>query len=342
MSSRATFVGDPAVPWQILLSARVDRVPVAAELDLALRRVQEETGWPGRPAPTTTLPSYGALLAALAAHPDAAFPAATGICGTELVLRAHHAEVDGLGLLALLSRLLHVPVTSSARGVSTDRPRVGLGRTVARRLREVAVRPPARVRPTRHGAAPSGDVFARIIVPARPRTADLVVAAARVLPSVSTPADAGRLSVAVGVSREDGAHPTLRDSSGFLRLTDLAGCTRAEVRQLLATAPLQTGGQIGGAARLVARPLAWGTELLSDRLGSTVLVSHLGDVAAAGVTDLAFYPVAGGSAGISLGAVSHAGGTTVTLRGRAARHSTEGLQEILEALGEQVGSGQAC
>ena len=92
----------------------------------------------------------------------------------------------------------------------------------------------------------------------------------------------------------------------------------------------------GAAAGVVAGSMRLGMRLLSARLGSTVLVSHLGRVTAPGVERLAFYPVTGGGSGLSLGVVGHGARTTLTLRARGRRHDTEGLQAILEPLCAQL------
>ena len=81
--------------------------------------------------------------------------------------------------------------------------------------------------------------------------------------------------------------------------------------------------------RAGARALSGGIRLLSRRLGSTLLVSHLGEVTAEGVTGLAFHPVTAGGSGVSLGAVTLHGSTTVTLRARAAQWDRAGLERLL-------------
>jgi len=85
-----------------------------------------------------------------------------------------------------------------------------------------------------------------------------------------------------------------------------------------------SGGRIlSGAARAALR-------LAAPRLGSTLLVSHLGALdAPSSVENASFYPVSGGGSGLALGAATLHGSTTITLRGRAGQHDGEGLQELL-------------
>ena len=89
---------------------------------------------------------------------------------------------------------------------------------------------------------------------------------------------------------------------------------------------------MGGAVSL-------GLRLLAPRLGSTLLVSHLGDVTCPGVAALAFAPVTGGGSGVSLGAVGHDGATTLSLRARGRTHDADDLAELLEAIGAAATSG---
>jgi hypothetical protein len=80
-----------------------------------------------------------------------------------------------------------------------------------------------------------------------------------------------------------------------------------------------------------------GTRVLARRLGSTVLVSHLGRVEAAAVTSAAFYPMAGGGSGLALGAVTVGSTTTLTLRARARQHSSDELGRLLDDVVARLG-----
>ena len=100
-----------------------------------------------------------------------------------------------------------------------------------------------------------------------------------------------------------------------------------EVRRAMSESALQPEG--GTAAGGILRAA---TSLLAPRLGSTLLVSHLGEVETAGCDDLAFYPVTGGASGLALGAVGIGGHTTITLRARAAQHDEDGLRALVAAV----------
>ena len=92
-----------------------------------------------------------------------------------------------------------------------------------------------------------------------------------------------------------------------------------------------------GGRRATARLMAGGMRLLSRRLGSTLLVSHLGEVTADGATGLAFHPVTAGGTGLSLGAVGLGGSTTLTLRARADHWDRPGLAGLLSEIAAELG-----
>jgi hypothetical protein len=141
------------------------------------------------------------------------------------------------------------------------------------------------------------------------------------------------VSVAVGASgrvRAPGEEPA--DDSVLLRLRDLEGRSQEEVAALLRAAVPEPSPQQAGGSRVLAAALGLGMRVLAPRLGSTLLVSHLGEVTAPAVERLTFHPVTAGGSGISLGAVGHAGSTTLTLRARARRWDDDGLEQLLEAI----------
>lgn len=305
---------DPSIAWRILLSARL-RAPVDPA---RLTALYADQGWAGEPL-VVEGPDLATLRRELGSLRDPVV--ALGVAGRDVVVAADHAAVDGLGLLAVLAAVADSPVSSSARGVG-DRPdAAGFAATAVRRLGEVAVRPPARVRGSGGSPDPSPDAFAATTVPGRHGTADLVVAAVRAL------GDRGagrRVAVAVGVAR-DHDPAVIRDRSALLRITDAERLDRDAVTHLLRTAPTATaptGGAGSGVVRL-------GLRVLAPRLGSTVLVSHLGRVTAPGVEELAFHPVTGGGSGLSLGAVTLGDSTTFSLRARGRDWGAVDLDRLL-------------
>lgn len=308
------WVADPTIGWRILLTATLPEPP---STDGGVRSA------------TSTDELRRALV-----EPDPE-PVLIGVAGHDLVVSAHHSSVDGLGLLRILEQRGHGPVTSSARGVA-DRPAGhGYVGTVARRLAEAAFRPPARITPQRRRGLigpTTGDVMVEVELPGSFRTAEVVHAAAGVL----TDRGAGQhVAVAVGATRDPGADGAIENRSVLLRLRDVERHDLSGVERALREAPVERPPVTGSGA--VDRAAAAAMRLLARRLGSTLLVSHLGEVTAPHVERLVFHPVTAGGTGISLGAVGHRGHTVLTLRARAAAWNADGLERLLEAVGGRLG-----
>lgn len=327
------WVADPGIGWRILLTARLPEAPDrgdAADRLAAITALQE---WPA-PPPLRIRDDLHALQRELVAADPA--PLVVGLCGTHLVLSAHHGAVDGLGLLSLLERLGAGPVSSGARGVGARTTTGGAARTTTRRLREALLHPPAKVTPPPGVRAGTGDVLVERTLAGSHRTAALVDAATRAV--VAHERARGRstrhVAIAVGAVREqpvDTATTPVADRSVLLRLTDVEDLDADGIARALGDAPVQTP-PAGGGNPLLARATAAGLRALATRLGSTLLVSHLGDVTAPGVQALSFHPVTAGGTGLSLGAVGLGGATTLTLRGRASAWNDNGLEQLLEAV----------
>ena len=312
--------GDPSIAWRILLTA-VLATPLTVER-LAARQsaLHQEQGWPAPPPVVTG--HLDPVRRDLAEVRDG--PLVLGLVGDRVVVSAFHAYVDGLGLLDVLAALTEEPVTSSARGVG-DREAESGG--IASRLREVAFAPPAAV--STLAAAPSdGDAFAAAEVGSQVRTTDLVHAGVAAVVGHNTARGRGSRHVTIGVGAGRPAAPGERiaNRSELIRLRDVERLTRSQVESVLRTAPLSGAGGTGaGGGRLAAYAL----RTLAPRLGSTLLVSHLGEVTTTAAQGLAFYPVTAGGTGLSLGAVTHDGTTTLTLRGRGSAWDADGLGELL-------------
>lgn len=328
-------LGDPRIPWVVLLDVGLTVPPPDREaLVRELTGLAREAGWPSPSATAVSGRAPGQGLAQFVADsPDAL---RVRVDAASIVLASRHDALDGLGMLTALGRLLGAPVRSSARGVApAGRARRGV---VLQRVAEVALRPQAVVARST-SRAQSGDVFAATSVEGTPRTADLVRAGARAVSRWNR--DHARpvrpISVAIGVSTVAGDAGELADRSGYLRLRDAGTMSRSQIKDLIARAPLQPGG--GGTRRppglAVATELA--LRMAAPRLGSTLLVSHLGVLEApVSVRDAAFYPVTGGGSGLSLGATTLRNHTTLTLRARASRHDDEGLQALLALVVDEL------
>lgn len=321
------WVADPTVAWVIALEARlrepVDAARVAAGLDAA--------GFPG----SLATPAAGSdALQQVVAPGTAAVRAATS--ANRVTLGAQHEHSDGLGLLALLEAATGAAATSSARGVGERAARGSALGSTARRLAEALLAPPAPVAtPAATGSPETGEAFARFTVARRLSVAELTHAAVRGVTAHNRAAGVRttRVAVAIGASRLGGDVPVVGDHSTLIRLRGMERLSVPEVRAAIrGAAPEPPPPGAGDGPSLTGRLATVAMGVLSPRLGSTLLVSHLGEVEAPGVEELAFYPVTGGGSGVSVGAVGLRGTTVVTLRGRGRRHSSA----TLEALGRRV------
>ncbi|KAA1429054.1 hypothetical protein [Nocardioides antri] len=340
MTPSERWVADPSIGWRILLTATLPRPPQPDVVTVQLEALATSQGWPPPPA-VRAAPSVDDLRRSLVA-PDPA-PLLVGICGNDLVLSAHHGAADGLALLQALEQLGLATVRSTARGVG-DRPAAhGVVGTVARRLREAALHPPATITPAHPGEGPGGgDVMADVEVEGSFRTAALVHAAVRAIEQheAGRGRRAHRVAVAVGASRDpEPGDDSIADRSALLRLLDverldLLGIERALREAQVETPPVAARRRPWTPA--VERATTTGMRMLARRLGSTLLVSHLGEVSAPHVDRLSFHPVTAGGTGISLGAVGHRGRTVLTLRARAADWDADGLERLLEAVGGRL------
>ena len=131
--------------------------------------------------------------------------------------------------------------------------------------------------------------------------------------------------MAVGASRRPGADAAPTDDSAYLRLRRAERLDGKALDAALRTQPAEPAGDQLAATGVAARVAA----LLSQRLGSTLLVSHLGELEGDGFESVSFYPVSGGRSGVSLGAATLGGRTTLTLRARGGEHTAAGLSELL-------------
>lgn len=332
------WVADPTIGWRILLTATLPEVVRTVDLAERLDALARSEGWAARPPLTTPTPAHLRDLL-VAPAPE---PVLVGVHDRDVVVSAHHGALDGLGLLSVLDRLGLGPATSSARGVGDRTTTGGVVTTVARRLGEVAFRPPARITPPAAPVPAPGDALVEAEVPGSVRAAPLVHAAAQAV--VRHQAARGRtarhVAIAVGAVRGQDAGSRLGDHSVLLRLHDVERLDRAGVGDALRTAPVVTPPAPAADrpwSRVAGRATAAGLRLLAPRLGSTLLVSHLGDVTAPHLDRLVFHPVTAGGTGISLGAVGHRGRTVLTLRARAAEWNDNGLEQLLEAVVSLLG-----
>lgn len=329
-------LGDPRIPWLVLLEIGSPTPALSATTLLeGVARLYEQARWPD---PTVDAVVHGErreLLGRLAAESQG--PVRVGVHDHGLVIAARHDCLDGLGMLSAAGILTGSELRSSARGIAAGRAGSGTTSALLRRAWEVLAQPPARVAAAR-STDDAGDSFASRSIDVVARTADLVHAGAQAVAAWNRghQLPARRVSIAVGVSTVGGDATELVDRSAFLRLTDVETMSLEAVRHELAHAPVQPNSVPGTARAVAGTLLRWA----APRLGSTLLVSHLGEitsVVAEPDSPPAFYPVSGGGSGLSLGATTVAGRTTLTLRSRAARHGDHDLERLLDLVLDALG-----
>jgi hypothetical protein len=335
--------GHPDVSWSILLEAGVAD---ALDPDTVAGRLRAAFGSSphlGRPPPVRSIlpDDIPAALRMFANRPyeDGESVARVGVWAKPptILLAAHHGALDGLGLVALLGVVLDAAVSSSARGIGSIRPGHGFVRTASSRLWEALVDRPSRIAPVRTGVRRTetgGDLLLAAPVGGTTRTlgtATLVAAAVAAIERWNAEAGApsGRVAVAIGASRRPGSAPTLEERSAYLRL-HAASSDPAHLRALLRDARPQAGAARFRGATAIDRVVPASLKrALSDRLGSTLLVSNLAQLKGAGLRSAAFYPVAHGVSGVALGAARVEDTTTITIRARLKDFDAEGARRLL-------------
>jgi len=321
--------GDSTVTWGIALRGRVEP-PDPDEVRARLRQLADRHPDLGLPDDLTA----GWDLAGLASLPFRQTGPAVRVAvePDAVVVAAHHHAVDGLGLLALFSDLTGTEVVSTARGLG-DRSSRPFVRAAAGRVAEALLQPPAIV--ARSGIRQGLDVLAATQVDGPVRTGRLVAAAARAVRAWN--ADHGEradwIAVAIGASLRPGAQARPEDASAYLRLRRAERLSVEAVEAAMRSRPIEPATLPAGSGTLV-RLTGW----FSRRLGSTLLVSHLGEVSARGLDALEFYPVSGGRSGVSLGAATVGGRTTLTLRARGGEHTDEELGRLLDLVRDALGA----
>ena len=324
------WVADPSIAWRILLTARTHEPLDPVALAARQSTLHASQGWAA--ATDVAVDEPDVLRRRLAEVRDE--PLVVGLADQHLVVSAFHAYVDGLGLLDVLAALVDSPASSATRGIGDRPPAQSVLRAGLSRLAEVAVAPPARVA-TVPVTATGGDAYAATSVDGPVRTAALVHAAAAGIVAHNRAAgrSARHVAVAVGAGRPAAPGEPLANRSELIRLRDVDRMAAADVEAALRSAPLSGAGGTGAAGGRVTQVAL---RILGPRLGSTMLVSHLGEVTTAAASDLAFYPVTAGGTGLSLGAVTHDGRTTLTLRGRGSDWAADGLEGLLAGIAAQL------
>lgn len=341
MSEQTTWVADPRLAWTPTITCARPAGLDADTLHDRLVRVNEELRPGSTTEPVAECEDELELLRRTS-RARCGGPVTAGLGPDLLAVAVDHSVGDGLSLLAALTEITGVPLRSGFAGVGQRGSQHGFVGARVRRLGEVLFSPPAVVPTTVADGAPlPGDVFASRSIAGAYGTAAVIAATAQACTQTLLSGRAARrVRIAVGLSTVDGSSPQLADNSALLRLAPATSGSVERIQAALRTQGLEpdpgdeTYDRRPGLARLTTRVQG----LLASRLGSTVLVSHLGTVTATpALPGLAFYPVTGGASGLSVGAVVQDGRTLLTARARARQHDTAGLGRVLDSVVDLLG-----
>lgn len=140
--------------------------------------------------------------------------------------------------------------------------------------------------------------------------------------------------LAIGASRRTSAQDLEPNrNTAFLRLRDVPELDLDQARNLLRTAvpepdfPSTRGGGLG--------PVV--TRLLASRLGSTAVLSHLGQLSGdLRIRDAYLFPVAGGPQAVAVGMAGAGEGTGVSVRARSRDFTRAHANRLLGLITEEV------
>jgi hypothetical protein len=257
-----------------------------------------------------------------------------------LAVAAHHAVLDGLGLVSLLSVALGAEQHTDARGLPPERPaRRGFVASGLTRLGEAMIRPPAKVAPEGGRPSSGGDwLLTRPLARRPPGAAALSAAVVRTIAewNAARSERSDRIVLAFGASLRPGSEPGLEDRSVFLRLAVGADEDQAALAEAIRAAPHERPDPPALVRRMspVLRPLV---RLVAPRLGSTAFLSSLGRVSGASIVRaIQFFPVAHGLSGVSVGMGGVEETSVLTVRCPRRRFSEDGSAALAAAIADHL------
>lgn len=298
----------PRAAWQNLLVAKVSDRPTPEVLQERLDQANREFGSPRMGI--LHHPRIVSMLQEMASARSGSAVSA-GLTHGRLVLAAHHRYVDGLGLLALLTRLTGHPVSASVEPLTTTpvepaEEAAGHGR-------------PARIAPAHFRDDLFSDVFASIRFPRPVRLPHLLVAVSRAARRYNARRESSvdHMQITLCGFTVDGVTPELGTSSVLVHLPHAEVAASGAFARAMRSRPRQQPDEITTARRHT----------------STMLACDLGSVEAPSqIRDIEFYPTAGAAMGVSLGVSTQHDRTMITVRAPASRYTAEDLRELLELL----------
>jgi hypothetical protein len=340
--------GHPDVSWSVVLDATVAVAPALEAVAEGLHSLFESRPWLGlspivREVDRQEVDASRSELADTRYRPDTplvrvVLAAGPGEKPGHVLLAAHHAVSDGLGLLTLLGTALGHDVHSRARGLRADaNTRSPFALAAARRLAEATLQPCDRVRPMNGDRDATGDLLLhRHVGAGNVRSADLIASTARAIVGWNGGRRPRRLVLSLGASRRPGEGADVEDDSAYLRVT-VTSPRAARIAKAIAEATPEPAAPADSGSAWLARAARFVPSALSARMGSTALVSSLGTVTApALVRAIAFYPVAHGRSGVAIGHATIGSTSVVTLRCRRRDFSEAAAGAFLDRIGREI------
>ena len=270
---------------------------------------------------------------------------ATTVDSRQLVVAAHHGAVDGLGLLAVVGRLVDASVGSDSRGIGTRRSSQAFVASSMRRLGEAVFAPPSRfAAEVTHSASPAttGDVVCvRHLAVTKADTSLITAAACQAMRdwNAAHGQPTRRIVVAVGASRRTAA-PTPDRDTAYLRIVVNPPGHAGQIGADLASAEPEPDFPVTRGSWNLA-PLA--TRMLRNRLGSSLFVSNLGRLTSRGLLRrVAFFPAAAGPRAVAVGVASTEEATTVTVRMSRSSFTDSAAERLCEAIADEIERGRAA
>jgi hypothetical protein len=249
--------------------------------------------------------------------------------GRRLFVGAHHGACDGLGLVAVADLVTDRHLVSRARGIGGLPSPHSFLRSSLARLHEAIWHPPPRFGGHTAEHARGEQLLVRVLPRLRVGTVELCSTLGTVFREWNGPGETRHPLLVMGASRRAPGTLAPDRQTAYLRLRLDAAWDRERLAAEfagLAPEPDFPETSAGGIGPRI-------THLLRGRLGATAQLSNLGVVEGSGLSYGAMFPALSGPRAVTVGLVSTATTTTVTLRTRGAEFGPTDAPALLDLIG---------